>query len=99
MHTSHRYALTDVATLKVDTLDTNNYGGVSLLPVRSPGFDPEAQLNRLKTKASVSYTEYVLTNALWTTNGVQTSVPLHLSEGFFLYKPTNATWTVTREIW
>jgi hypothetical protein len=38
------------------------------------------------------------TNA-WQTNGVTTTVPLHLAEGFWLNKPTNATWTIHRRIW
>jgi len=40
-----------------------------------------------------------VTNTVWQSSGTNTVVPLGLTEGFWLNKPTNATWTVNRTIW
>lgn len=83
----------------VDRLGTNLLGGLSSLPVRSPGFAVESSIQRLKSSTNLDYTEYKLTNAAWYSGSVKTNVDLYLTEGFWLYKPTNATWTVRLPLW
>jgi hypothetical protein len=90
---------TDSTTWLVDLLTTNKLGGNSLLPVQTPWNNPQSTIYRM-VDALGNFQTYTLgaTNA-WQTNGVTTTVPLHLAEGFWLNKPTNATWTIHRRIW
>jgi hypothetical protein len=87
------------STWLVDLLTTNNLGGLSQLPVATPWYDPQSTITRMLNTQGY-YQDYTLsTNNVWQTNGVATTVPLHLAEGFWLNKPTNATWTINRRIW
>jgi hypothetical protein len=90
---------TDSSTWLVDLLTTNNLGGNSLLPVQTSGTNTQCTINRMIDMQGHFQTYTLGTNNVWQTNGVPTTVPLHLSEGFWLNKPTNATWTVRRRIW
>jgi hypothetical protein len=92
------YKLTAPAIWKVDELNTNQLGGASLLPVQSPGFNPQAKISRAKDTVP-NYDTFALTNGVWRLGNTNTVVPLGLVEGFWLYKPTNATWNVSLSIW
>lgn len=92
------YKLTAPAIWKVDELNTNQLGGASLLPVQSTGFNPQAKVQRAKDTVP-NYDTFSLTNGVWRLTNTNTVVPLGLAEGFWLYKPTNATWNVSLSIW
>lgn len=92
------YKLTAPAIWKVDELNTNQLGGASLLPVQSTGFNPQAKVLRARDTVP-NYDTYSLTNSVWRLNTTNTVVPLGLVEGFWLYKPTNATWNVSLSFW
>ena len=93
------YKLTVPSEYRVDTLDTNRLGGFSQLPVRSPGFPLESKLEQLVGSSSYTLASYSLTNSAWRVGGVVTNIHLGLTEGFWLNKPTNATWSVSLPIW
>lgn len=96
---SPRYQLVSPSQWQVDLLSTNLLGGLSALPVASPGFATQCTITRMINPAG-TYLAYSLTNTgKWLTNGVQTSVPLELGEGFWINKPTNSAWYIQRSIW
>jgi hypothetical protein len=90
--------VTDAATWRVDLLTTNQLGGASSLPVRSTGYTPESTINRM-IDLNGTYKTYTLTNNAWYSSYIGTTVPLELTEAFWLNKPTNGTWTVTVPVW
>lgn len=92
------YKLTVPANWQVDEFNTNRYGGYSLLPVQSTGFNPQATISRM-IDTSGNYWNYYLTNNVWQHAGTNIVVPIDLAEGFWVYKPTNATWSVNVPIW
>lgn len=93
------YQVMDTYTGQIDLLTTNLYGGYSSLPVRSAGFNNECNLLFLTNRYAWEYQTYTLSNNNWNTYGWPTSVPLHLVEGFWIDKPTNAVWTTQFRIW
>jgi len=75
---------------------TNQLGGLSVVPVASVGWTSQSQIDRLPGgSTNLSYRTWSLnqTNA-WIHGGAISSVPIRLGEGFWLTKPTNATWSV-----
>jgi len=92
------YQVVGSGYMQVDELNTNRLGGYSLLPVQSPGYNPQATIQKMIDSAG-DYRTYTLTNNVWQTSGTNTVVPLNMAEGFWLTKPTNATWRVTMPIW
>lgn len=85
---------------RVDLLQTNLVAGASALPVTGACttnivFD----LFRLSGASGPQYTEFNLLcgGTSWSTgstNAAWTSVPLHLTEGFWIALPTNRTWNL-----
>lgn len=82
----------------VDTFNTNQLGGLSVLPVQSSGFLLQCTLNQLIDNLG-NYSVNRLTNNAWNCNGTNVTLSFELAEGFIIEKPTNATWTVNRTIW
>lgn len=93
------YKLTVPSEYRVDTLDPNRLGGFSQIPVRSAGFPLESKIEQLVSSSSYTLAGYSLTNSAWRVWGVVTNIELQLTEGFWLNKPTNATWNVSLPIW
>ena len=92
------YKLTVPSQWEVDLLSTNRLGGYSLLPVISTA-NPQSTLQRMVTSAGGYQTFTLGTNGVWTSGGSPVSVPLTLTEGFWLNRPTNAIWSVSVPIW
>jgi hypothetical protein len=97
--TSPRYALLNTSTLQNDLLSTNQLGGYLGIPVQSPGYTNPCVVEKW-IAAGNYFSYYYLTNQgpsniVWTPS----AAPLGLGEGFFIYKPTNATWTVNMPVW
>jgi hypothetical protein len=95
---SPAYYLYSYSTLQNDLLATNQLGGLFNIPVQSTGFTPQCDLYRWSPTTN-GYAHYILTNSSWTLNSTNTTVPLYLGEGYYIGKPTNATWNVSRPIW
>ena len=93
------YQIVTANSYVVDVLDSGTPGGASNLPVQSPGFDPQAYLFQMIDAAETYRTNIFTGSGFWQTNGVNASISLKLAEGFWLSKPTNSTWTVSRPIW
>ncbi|MCW5556977.1 MAG: hypothetical protein KIT22_03945 [Verrucomicrobiae bacterium] len=82
-----------------DLLSTNDLDGFSNLPVFATGFSPQSRIGKYDA-VSATYDQYYLTNSAgWYLNGVKSTVPIYLADGFWINRPTNATWSVTRPIW
>jgi hypothetical protein len=96
---SPRYQLAVPAQWQVDQLDTNRLGGYSAIPVQTPGRNPQCEVSRMIDLAGSYQTFTLTTNNVWQSGGTNTVVPLELTEGFWIDKPTNATWYVRRAIW
>lgn len=96
---SSLYHMLDSYSGQVDLLTTNLLGGYSSLPVRCSGYTNECSLMFLTNSAAWEYQTYSLSNSTWNTDGWPTSVQLNLVEGFWIQKPTNATWTTHFSIW
>ena len=93
------YQIIGPGTWQVDELNTNRLGGYSLIPAQTSGYSPQCTINRM-IDTSGDYQTYTLTtNNVWQTGGTNTVVPLGLTEGFWINKPTNATWTYSLPIW
>ncbi len=93
------YKLISPAIWKIDELNTNQLGGASLIPVQSAGYNPQCTLSRLKDAAGNFYTYTLKTNNVWQLGGTNSVIPLGLVEGFWVNKPTNATWNVSVGFW
>ena len=112
--TSPSYYLITPPTLWNDTLTNNVLGGKFSIPVQTPGYSPQSEVDKW-IAATNGYAKYYLTNLVttnfvgtnswrqtnlvWTLSGTNVYVPLYLGEGFFINKPTNATWSFNRPIW
>jgi hypothetical protein len=92
------YGLLVPSAWEVDLLSTNRLGGYSTLPVQSTG-NPQSTIYRMVDSAG-DYQIFTLTTTnVWTTSGMPTTVPLNLTEGFWLDRPTNAVWSFAVPIW
>jgi len=96
---SQRYHVVETNTWKIDILNTNQLGGASQVPVQSPGFNPQAIINKALDNVPNYSTNNLTSGNLWQSGGTNVVVPLNITEGFWLNKPTNATWVVNRTIW
>lgn len=96
---SQLYRITDTNTWRVDTLNTNRLGGLSGIPVQSGGFNPQATVFQA-TSTVPDYDEFNLSSSnKWELFGIQTNIHLHLTEGFWIQKPTNSVWSIQRWLW
>lgn len=96
---SQRLELITPSTGQSDLLSTNDLDGYSNLPVFATGFSPQSRLDKYKPSTG-TYDQYSLTNSAgWYLNGAKSTVSIYLAEGFWISRPTNATWSVTRPIW
>ena len=112
--TSPSYTLIFPAILLNDALTNNFPGGKFNIPVQASGYSYQAEVDKW-IAATNGYAKYYLTNYIttnivgtnvlqqtnlvWAINGTNTYVPLYLGEGFFITKPTNATWSFNCPIW
>jgi hypothetical protein len=92
------YGLLVPSAWEVDLLSTNRLGGYSTLPVQSTG-NPQSTIYRMVDSAGNYQTFTLAATNVWTTSGMPTTVPLNLTEGFWLNRPTNTTWSFSVPIW
>jgi hypothetical protein len=93
------YKLVTPSQWIADELTTNRLGGYSSLPVQTSGSNPQCQIFQMVDTAGTYMTSTLTSSNQWQTGGSNTVVKLELTEGFWLSKPTNATWNVSVPIW
>jgi hypothetical protein len=93
------YHVNPVNTWDVDTFNSSQPGGVSGLPVQSSGYVPQCRLYQLINNANLYSTNLLTSSNVWQHAGTNINLQFGITEGFFIDKPTNATWSVSRPIW
>jgi hypothetical protein len=96
---SQRYHIIATNSWQVDLLSTNHLGGLSAIPVQTLGYDPQAEIYQAIDNIETYSTNTLTSGNMWLSGGTNTTIGINITEGFWLDKPTNATWVITRPIW